>query len=273
MRRSTDPGRSMLRRKKGYYTLEAAIFLPLIVLTILSLGYFTRIEGIWENCVHCAADESARASAMAYAGISAHAAGAGVRARILKEEIHPDSVRISRARSDYSWDGTDHLCSYVLRADIHMALPAGFSRDFSLKTPVLYRNFIGKDPPGDGLGAEGLQNGLPADPVWIFPSYGEKYHARTCSFVSASVHREYLTAALKRNRSACSTCRSGEIPVGSIVFCFGGEDTAYHRGSCRTMRRQTIVIDRTEAVEKGYLPCSKCGGAISERSGTNVEKQ
>ena len=258
----------MMRRqdRRGYYTLEATIFLPLIVLTVLSLGYFTRIEGIWENCVHCAVDESARAAAMAYDGISGRIAGAGVRRRILKESVPPDSVSLRRVRSDYDERGTDHLYSYVLQAGIRMELPAGFSRSFRLRAPVQYRSFVGKDPAGDPLGTDGLQNGLPADPVWIFPTYGEKYHMQSCSFVRASVHREYLTEALKRRYSACSTCHSKDIPGGSIVFCFDGEGTAYHRGSCRTLRRQTIVIDRTEAIEKGYAPCSKCGGSTGSDS-------
>ncbi len=31
----------MRRNTKGFYTLEAVIFLPLVILAILSLGYFT----------------------------------------------------------------------------------------------------------------------------------------------------------------------------------------------------------------------------------------
>ena len=39
--------------------MEAAIFLPLVLLAVLSLGYFMRVEGTWENCIHGAVDESA----------------------------------------------------------------------------------------------------------------------------------------------------------------------------------------------------------------------
>ena len=56
-------------------------------------------------------------------------------------------------------------------------------------------------------------------------------------------------------------CLSDDIPEGSLVFCFGSDGTAYHRGTCRTIDRKSVAIDRSEAVERGYAPCSKCGGS------------
>ena len=44
-------------------------------------------------------------------------------------------------------------------------------------------------------------------------------------------------------------------------FCFGSDGTAYHRGTCRTINRKSVAIDKSEAVERGYAPCSKCGGS------------
>ena len=101
---------------------------------------------------------------------------------------------------------------------------------------------------------------MPEDPVWIFPQSGEKYHSKNCTYVKATVHSRILNASVRTRYAACSTCRSGDLPAGSIVWCFDGDDTAYHRGTCRTIDRHTAVIDRTEAIDKGYTPCSKCGG-------------
>ena len=38
----------MKRNSKGFYTLEAVIFLPLVLLAVLSLGYFMKVEGAWK---------------------------------------------------------------------------------------------------------------------------------------------------------------------------------------------------------------------------------
>lgn len=52
----------------------------------------------------------------------------------------------------------------------------------------------------------------------------------------------------------------GSLKAGSIVYCFRDQDTCYHKGTCRAIHRHSIVVDRTEAKNKGYTPCSKCGG-------------
>ena len=60
----------MKRNSKGFYTLEAVIFLPLVLLAVLSLGYFMKVEGAWENAFYGAIDESTEASRKAYDGVS-----------------------------------------------------------------------------------------------------------------------------------------------------------------------------------------------------------
>ena len=42
----------MKRNSKGFYTLEAVIFLPLVLLAVLSMGYFMKVEGAWENAFY-----------------------------------------------------------------------------------------------------------------------------------------------------------------------------------------------------------------------------
>ena len=261
MTRSTEVFHAeALRSRQGYYTLEAVIFLPLIVLLVLSFGYFTKVEGVWENCIHCAVDESARSQAMAWDGISGYATKSRVTDRIAGEDRGPSSFSVRRFLVDYSDGGIDHLSSFFLDAGVHMSLPAGFSRDFAFSCPIVYRGFVGRNITGDPLGVSGLESGDPGDPVHIFPAFGKKTHSDDCTYVKAVVHSESLTSSLRKTRSSCAICKSGDLPTGSIVFCFSGSDTAYHRGNCRTIDRHVIVMDRGEAQKKGYGPCSKCGG-------------
>lgn len=252
----------MRNSTKGYYTLEAALFLPLILLTVLSLGYFTRVEGVWENCVHCAADESCRAQAMAWDGISGRTAAVRIIRRVRAEQDAPDSFTLRQYRYDSSRGDLDHLTSYEIAARVQMTLPAGFSRDFSFSCPVLYRNFVGRTMSGNPLGTAGLENSVPQNPAHIFPAYGEKYHRGDCTYVKATVRAVNLNGSVTRTHPACRLCHSGDIPAGSVVFCFDSPDTAYHRGSCSSIQRHVTVIDRSEAEEKGYTPCDRCGGGL-----------
>ena len=256
MKKNTD----FIKRKRGAYILEAVIFLPIIVLAVLSFGYFTRVEGVWENLIHCAIDESRRTQAMAWDGISGYAAKDRIRRRIEKDDACPSSFSVRGFHVDHSAGTLDRLTSFTLTANQHMPLPAGFSRDFSFKSKIVYRGFVGREMTGVPLGISGLEDGIPGDPAYIFPAFGEKYHGEACTYVKATVHMERLNASLRRGYDACSICRSKDMGDGSIVFCFSSPGTAYHTASCRTIDRHVIVIDRGEAEKKGYTPCSKCGG-------------
>lgn len=250
----------MKHSTRGYYTIEAAMLLPLVLLMILTLGYYTKAQGIWENAFHCAVDESCVASAMSWDGVSGHTAGMRIRRRLAKAEAGSGGFELRNVVCDYSDGQIDHLTSYTLDVSSDLRLPAGFSRGLRFSSRIKYRGFVGQVYRGEPLGTDGLENGLPEDPVWIFPQSGKRYHTRSCTYVKAAVHSEVLTSRIRSGHGTCSTCHSETIPAGSIVYCFGGGDTAYHRSSCRTIRRHTAVIDRTEAIEKGYTPCSKCGG-------------
>lgn len=250
----------MKRSTKGFYTVEAAIFLPFVILAVLSLGYFMKIEGLWENCIHGAVDESAVIAAKAYNGTEPMMTASKVRQRIEEDNPQLDSIEIKNVRIMYADSYNDNLISYRIKAEEKLALPLSFQWTFALESEIKFRGFVGKRESGNPLGAEGLESEAAKQPVWIFPRSGEKYHTQTCTYVKAAVRPVVLTGSLKNRYDACGICGSGSMPAGSIVFCFGSEDTSYHRGTCRTINRRTVVIDKMEAVEKGYTPCTKCGG-------------
>lgn len=246
--------------KKGFYTLEAAIFLPLVILAVLSLAYFMRVEGTWENCIHGAVDESSLIASRSYDKVNAALIGPAVSRRINDENPALLQMRLDDLRVMYADSRADDLTSYDIHAVIKLELPLGFSREFILDQGIKFRGFTGVVEKSDPLGIETLETYEQQNPVWIFPHAGEKYHAESCSYVKAAVSPKVLTSMLKKEYNSCGLCRSGDIPTGSIVFCFKGEDTAYHYGTCRSIDRHTSIIDESEAVGKGYRPCSKCGG-------------
>lgn len=251
---------AMRNNTKGFYTLEAAIFLPFVLLVVLSLGYFMRIDGMWENCIHGAVDESAAAAAKSYGGGASLTVGSKVKSRIMEDVENLDQVEIQELRVMYSDFYADSLTSYKITAKESLQLPLGFQREFTFQSGIKFRGFVGIKNIVSPMGTRGLETQEAQNPVCIFPHSGEKYHSEGCTYVKASVETAALIDSLKRKYAACALCNSGDIPIGSIVFCFKGEDTAYHRGTCGTIKRRTVVIDRSEAVERGYSPCSKCGG-------------
>lgn len=246
------------RSKKGVYTIEAAICLPLVMLAVLTLGYFLEADSAWENCMNAAFRECSYAQC---SGLDLSRLSIGMRLRRDASDFGQDvDLRIAGGMSAYADGRHTDLNTFRLKARVNLPLPLGFGRVFSYEEAVKYRDFTGLKYTRPALGAEGLEQSADTVAVWIFPQSGTKYHEESCTYVKATVHSCVLTSALKKQYAPCGMCGSGSLPTGSIVFCFYGEDTCYHRGTCRSIKRHTIVIDRGEAEEKGYTPCSKCGG-------------
>lgn len=251
----------MKRDTRGFYTLEAVILIPLFILAVLSLGYFMRIEGMWENCIHGALDESSQIAAKASNGVAPATTAFKVEERVRKDNPDLDDVSVSAMRVMYSDMSGDNLISYRLDATEKPELPLFSERKFELEFPVKFRGFVGKKEKGTPMGASGLESAETGHTVWIFPQSGEKYHGESCTYVKATVHPVLLSGSVKRRYDPCGMCLSDDITEGSLVFCFGSDGTAYHRGTCRTINRKSVAIDRSEAVERGYAPCSKCRGS------------
>ena len=232
--------------------------LPLVMLAVLTLGYFLEADSAWENSMNaaCSACSAAQCS-----GLELSKASIGRKLQRDAARFGQDvDLHLSDRRYSYSDGRHTDLNSFRLSAEIRLPLPLGFGRVFSYEERIKYRDFTGLKYTRPALGSEGLECSADSAAVRIFPQYGTKYHSEDCTYVKAAVHSCILTNALKRRYSPCGMCGSGNLPAGSIVFCFYGNDTCYHRGSCRCIKRHTITVDRGEAESKGYTPCSKCGG-------------
>ena len=251
----------MKKHTEGFYTVEAAILVPLVLLTLISFGILIRSEAIWENCIHCAVDESSAAAAVCGDSAASPALPFQIRKRIRKEEPELKDLSVSRFRTDYTEKDLDHLTKFDLEIRFRVPLPMGFTREHHCLAAIKYRAFAGRASRGSGLGKDGLENGIPEDPVLIFPQEGHRYHREDCSYARASFQPVKLDRDVREAHPPCGICHSETQRNGVIVYCFSDPDTAYHLGSCGILEKNTIIIDRTEAEQQGFTPCSRCCGA------------
>ena len=247
-----------MNNSRGFYTVEAAIFLPLVILAVMSLGFVIKADSLWEGCMHKVYDECAYSQSASGSGISRITSGA----RIYKSTERNKDMNFTLTGCVFSYSDRTHtnLNRLTPRLYVNAKFPLEFGHNHKYSKKVKYRDFVGLKYNRPSMGAEGLETDATSSPVWVFPQSGEKYHRKGCTYVTATVHSCTLSASVKKKYSPCHTCNSQSVPSGSIVFCFNGEDTCYHRGSCRSINRHTVTIDKTEAEKKGYTPCSKCGG-------------
>ncbi|MGX8774165.1 MAG: hypothetical protein ACSW8G_03820, partial [Bacillota bacterium] len=101
--------------KKGVYTIEAAICLPLVMLAVLTMGYFIEADSAWENSMNAAFRECSYAQS---SGLDLSKAATGVRLRRDSAEFGQD-VNLSLHSRMYSYSDGSHydLNSFRLRAE------------------------------------------------------------------------------------------------------------------------------------------------------------
>ena len=258
MTRSTD-GKTTGKRRgnytKGYYTVEAAIFLPIFIVACLTLGYLIKLIGGVESGMHACTDEARRQAAAAYV----EKTGAGFKGR-LENRILNENKYITHAKvKNMSYLGADGRISFDVAYSVDVRLPLDLYDGFKVTDRLKCRAWIGKSY-NDPFGFDAMERDEQAKTVYIFPMWGSKYHKKECTYVTAHPVQTILTAEIKRRYDACRHCRPGNLSEGSVVYYFPRYGGAYHTGNCNSIKKYTITIELEQAKSRGYTPCSKCGG-------------
>ena len=246
--------------KKGYVTLEAAIFLPVFILAIVSLVYYINIFSVQENVYYGTFEETARLASKSSVVKYAPGFTAELKGRIKDENPVITDLDINRFRYLY-WDGDmDNMIAVDGSYAVELKLPIGFGHTYPFDVKVKSRGFTGLRKNGDPMSFDEMETEGIWQPVWVFPMSGEKYHTSTCTYVRANAKEMVLSGDLRRKYEPCSLCDADDLSLGSLVYCFTENGSVFHRDTCRQIERYAMEINKEDAVNKGYTTCSKCGG-------------
>lgn len=246
--------------KKGYITLEAAIFLPIFIIAVLTLGYFIKIYSTAENITYAVLDETSYLAARASIVKAAPSFRWTLKERIEEENSQADNVQISLFRYLYSDGEQDNLITAACSYRVKLTLPLPMADGAELESRIKCRGFVGLKKTASPMPFEEMEKEGAWRPVWIFPMSGKKYHGGSCRYVKENAKQMVLTGDLKRQYHPCELCKPEALSVGMYVYCFTNAGRAYHRKDCKQVDKYTIEIDLEDARSKGYAPCSKCGG-------------
>lgn len=247
--------------KKGYFTLEAAILLPIFIIGILTLGYFIKVYSTAENITFSILDEIGHLASEAYGKSSAGSFPGEVTNRLQQENKSLERVETTGFRYLYSDDRSkDGLISLGCKYRIAPTLPVKLTDGIELDSQIKCRGFIGKENSAAPMPFSEMEKNGDSEIVWIFPMSGEKFHKETCRFVKANPVQQVLTPKLKSEYTPCRLCKPQDVSPGTYVYCFLRTGTAYHQGTCHMIEKYTIEIEKEDAQKKGYQPCSICGG-------------
>lgn len=261
--------------KKGSLFIEAAIVLPLFLLALLSISILIRVVATEEITMNSFGLEGQTFAKEIYLmeldsipenyGLAEGIHGAIIEQRVKERISSGDTVKlgnihISKDLISLLQEDDKSIVKFNLEYDMDVPLPLAFKRRLEIKQSLLFRGFVGAINEGEGMGFDAMEKPDSLSSVYVFPRAGEKFHVFDCRIIEVYPIEKLLSASLKKDYDPCKLCEAKSLPWGAKVYCFGKSGKVYHKGSCATVDRYVIEMDRDEALEKGYTPCAFCGG-------------
>lgn len=244
--------------KIGSYIVESVIVVPIFIMAVVMLMSIVPIIATCENVNFAVADEMHLECAKTSFRENPTALPIVVKHRVSDENKKMNWYQTSFYRYLYAKKGIEDLITLEFHVNFKEKNPLGLFSSVDYKGKLTARAFTGKlhkSAPDKGANAE--EEDII---VYIFPEWGKRYHGKGCSYVRANCQMVYLSQDTKKKYSPCKLCDAETARVGSPVFCFQSSGEVYHLSGCRIVDKYYIEIERKEALEKGYTPCSKCKG-------------
>ncbi|MDR1572300.1 MAG: hypothetical protein LBS32_07230 [Clostridiales Family XIII bacterium] len=253
--------RPFLASRRGSFTVEAAIFLPVFIIGVLTVAYLLKMIAVQENVFHALTDEARAVAAEAVAVPYPVFFGRDLMARISEENGDElENARMSAFAYRFSRGAYTEQVEIRLDYDIGVKLPDAAVRSIPVSDILLFRAFVGADNAGPPLRQEDLEAEKESFTVWIFPRSGAKYHGEDCSYIEVWPREMALSDSLRRKYEPCGLCKPKDLSNGSLVYCFTTSGEVFHRGGCTSVDRYVVPIQKDEAEARGYTACARCGG-------------
>lgn len=237
--------------KKGSYIVEAAVILPAFVITVFLLISIILAIGTWENLSYGCIEELRLEMAKNPIRKNLPALPVSVYSRVQRENHNLSFFYVSKYKYLYRDHDIDDLILIAFKGKLDKKNPLGAVSTLKYSGKIVGRAFSGTYYGGKNDGGA---------TVYIFPDKGEKYHNENCGYLNACCRQVFLNGNVKKKYHSCPNCKSKNAPSGSPVFCFERTGRAYHMADCKAVKKYYIGISKGAAVDKGYTPCSKCGG-------------
>ena len=248
-----------LKNRRGSYIIEAAIVLPVFLIAVIVMSSVILMYACIENCNFMTAAEMRKCAAEAIYTDTYMLMPYRLKKEIEKTHTQVDSTRVTDfGYRECRW-GQDERSALTIDMGRRTKNPLGIRAKADFDLSLVTRAYVGKirnNPPM----SEAEMSGADSEPVFIFPKRGERYHSEGCGFLTAASTSGVLNTTIKKKYKSCPLCGSGKAKKGSRIYYFPSAGEDYHLPGCSALQRNYIEIDKRDAIERGYTPCSKCGG-------------
>ncbi|NLK73421.1 MAG: pilus assembly protein [Clostridiales bacterium] len=280
--------------EKGSVLVETAIILPIFILAVLTIGFIMRLYYVQEYMQHALADEVGRIAAEVYLNRKVFPNEA---AKIIEEFTRMDnsveSLLLNRMESRlseeqaidlyfsqkpemidfrYLFDGrhedyekhgiyflnTDDLIDAAMACKVEIPFPLKFVDDICLVQYVVVRGWTGTERIENPMRFEEMLKSSASEIVYVFPRAGERYHEKTCIYITNYPVKKILTESIRKKYTACLICNAYNLENGMFAYVFEESGEVFHCKECPLVDRYIISIEQEDAKAKGYTPCKKC---------------
>ena len=253
------PAGRFLKNRRGSYIVESTIVLPVFFIAVMVMSSVILMYACIENCSFMTAVEMRKCAAEAIYTDTYMLMPYRLKKEIEKTHSQVDSTRVTDYGYRESRWGQDELIALTIDMRLKTANPLGIRAKADYDLSLVTRAYVGKIRDNPAMSADEM-SGADSEPVFIFPKRGERYHSEGCGFLTAASTSGVLNSSVKKKYKSCPLCGSGKAKKGSRIYYFPSAGEDYHLPGCSALQRNFIEIDKRDAIERGYTPCSKCGG-------------
>lgn len=246
-----------IKSKKGYLLVEAAIFLPLFIIAVLSMAYMIKYAMVSENVSQITFDETRVYIKEIYISSTIGNERGKIKERLEIEMPQISEVKVSNILPFILSPDENYVFSYDIEYNVKVPVPI-FIEDTKGRQRIVFRPFVGKDNSTEKLMNPDEKEEYKE--VFVFPRAGERYHKADCIFIKSYAREERMGSKIKLKYDPCRLCDAKNIKTGETVYFFMKSGEKYHTPKCSIVDKYVITMDLQDAEAKGYTSCKKCGG-------------
>lgn len=194
--------------RSGSYITEAAVFLPVLIISLCALTLLVRIIGICEEVCFITAEEILETDLQAYKNKITVSLCAELEER-MSQEISGD-YEVTGFRYLFDSRGVRDLIALEAEMRFRVANVTGIDGMIEFEGKLLTRGFTGLYRRGRRLAAEEFNHMGRSWEVLVFPRYGTRYHVPGCMYVKDTVKKKWRTTSMQKEeaeRRGYTPCR------------------------------------------------------------------
>ncbi len=244
--------------EKGSLIVEAAIFIPLFILAILTIAFTMKVFATYEYNQHRLSEEMSFIAAKAYTvNHSTRIYGMG-ESLTIRSYRYLFSEKENEKQQENSIPSND-LIEVVASFSVANPFALRMIPDYNFIQRITLRAWTGHEKEANPATFQEMMED--SDHVYIFPKFGTKYHKSDCRLIANSPVQEFLSHSHWKSFEPCRLCNAANLSIGSYIYLFN--DKIFHSRECFLVDKKIEVISLEDALDRGYNPCQICYGIRS----------